>query len=287
MKQCYFIMLSLILIGCQDDIEPSWLEINEVELTTNEAIEGVNTENISDAWVYLNSKDMGVWEIPFKMPILEEGNNSLLIIPGIKIAGVSERRTTYSFYTPYETEINLTKGEVIEVKPSFSYKSFINIVAKEDFEDTGTILNPKTDADSSRIKIISKVDNPDIVKYGNGCGKIVLTQDDSLTKVITEINLPIVRDETYIELDYLSTNSFTIGIISENVGGFQTDLGPYAGGKKTDPDNFEWKKLYFPIAQQTNTITSNVTFEFYILSVLDPDTKEGVVYIDNIKVVHL
>lgn len=287
MKHIYLFCISiLIFTSCQEDLTASWLAVDEINFTTNEALEGPNTHSIVDAWVYIDNQSMGVWEIPFKMPVLEEGEHTVLIIPGIQLNGISETRVTNSFYEAYTTTINLTKEQTTTITPSFKYKSTINIIAKEDFEDTGVILNPNTSEDTTKFKIISKTDYPDIVKYGSNCGMLHLTSADTLVKVITDLNLPIVQEKMYLELDYLSTNAFTVGIINETAGSVASDQGPHVGAYKTNKDKFEWKKLYFPLSSHINLNPYATYFEFYLLSVLDNDKLEGDIYIDNIKIVY-
>jgi len=287
MKIFYIATISILFLSsCQEDLTPSWLEITEVNFTTNETVEGPNSHGIVDAWVYIDSKEMGVWEIPFRMPILEEGEHTLTIIPGIKISGQSSIRVTNNFYTVYTSTINLSKEETTTVVPSFGYKPTINVIAKEDFEDTGVILNPDNSSDTTKFKIISKSDFPNIVKYGNNCGRLQITENDSVARVITNLDLPIITDNMYLEIDYLSTNSFFIGILEETSSVNQIDQGPFAGVFKTDVDEFEWKKIYFPLSERTNLNSFANTFEFYIYAPLDAGSQAGEVYIDNIKIVY-
>jgi hypothetical protein len=288
MKHLYlFSLIFAFLTSCQEDLTPSWLVVDNVVFTTNESVEGPNTHDIVDAWVYIDNQSMGVWEIPFRMPVLDEGEHTLLIIPGIKLNGQTGNRTTNAFYETYSTTINLTKEEETKVVPAFKYKSIIKIIARDDFEDTGVILNPVTGEDSTKFEIISKNNYPDIVKYGNNCGMLKLSSADSIVKVVTDLNLPVVQSKMYLELDYLSTNSFAIGIISETSANVQNDQFPFVGAYRTKEDNYEWKKMYFPLSEQINLNPFAQYFEFYIYGALDNDNSEAVIYIDNLKIVYL
>lgn len=288
MKQFTFIISFLFIItSCQDDLTPAWLAVNDIVFTTNETVEGANSHDIVDAWVYIDKQEAGVWEIPFRMPILEEGSHEIIIIPGIKLNGVTSTREANTFYEPYSIVVDLQKEETTTITPTFKYKSVCNFIAKEDFEDTGVILNPDTDTDSTKFSIISKVNFPEIVKYGNNCGIIKLSKLDTLAKVITDLNLPIFQKKMYLEFDYLCSNSFAIGIINETAAGVESDQGLFAGANATKSDNYEWKRLYFPISSQINQNSFAAYFEFYFSTVLDNDQTEGHIYIDNIKIVYI
>lgn len=288
MKNFYFFILLIIInLSCQSDITPSWLEVNEVEFTTNFTSEGVNSHAITDAWVYLDNQSLGVWEIPFRMPILEEGEHKITIFPGIKKNGFASTKTDYPFYTNYSETINLKKENTTTIVPKFEYSEVSSITFKEDFEDTGSQLNPEANSDSTKIKIINKVDFPEIVKYGNSCAKITLNNNDSVIKVTTDLNFDIVQNEYYLELDYLSNNIFAIGIISTD-GITPIDQLPEFGVYASDDSEYAnktWKKMYFDIASDINLNKNASTFDFYIYSNLDSDSNEGVIYLDNIKLV--
>ena len=287
MKYIYPLFLLFIfgLSACQEDLTPSWIEINTFDFTTNVTVEGEPTHDITDAWIYIDNKSLGVWEIPFRMPVLDEGEHEVKIFAGIKLNGISDTRTDYDFYTEYTETVTLTKNETTTIKPHFGYKGAVNFKAKEDFEDTGTILNPNNDLDTTKIKIINKNDFPDIVKYGNNCAKISLSEIDTMIKVYTNLDIGIPFGKVFLELDYLTDNSFTIGIIDET-STKSNDAGAYAGVNATNPDNFVWKKIYFDITEQVHRNIEATKFEFYILALLDQTNTQANIYIDNIKILH-
>ena len=287
MKHFSLFIFLFTLISCQEDITPSWLEADDVIFTTNETIEGVNTHGIVDGWVYIDNQTAGVWEIPFRMPVLKEGEHEVLVIPGIKINGQSSTRVTNSFYEPYRTTVNLTKEQTTTITPSFRYKSTCNFMARDDFEDTGIILNPRADFDTTRMRAIPKSSFPDIVAYGNSCGAMSIDSQDTVVSVFTELNLPIFQKRMYLEFDYLTSNSFAIGIINKTAGGVEQVQPLEFGVLSTDPDNFVWKKIYFNISDQVNFNPFAETFELYLTAVLDEDNTEAKIYIDNIKIVYI
>ncbi|MFD1552432.1 hypothetical protein DNU06_10625 [Putridiphycobacter roseus] len=285
MKIFYLACLLTLFTACQPDLTPSWLVIDDFTFTTNVTVEGENSEEIVDAWVYLDGKSMGTWEIPLKMPILEEGEHELQVFAGIKDNGEGDTRVNYEFYTSYSTTIQLKKEEITAVKPEFKYKSGLSFAGKEDFEDTGNIFGLFSSDDSTKIVSISKNDYPNIVKYGNNCGMIKLSNIDTSFTIITAQSFLIKQTEVYLELDYLSTNSFTIGILDATADGTESINSPHVGLYATDSNNFEWKHAYFPLTYWTNVNTLATYYELYLYGSIDDNNTEGVIYLDNIRIV--
>jgi len=281
-KYPFSVFLLIFLFSCQEDITPSWLAVDTFDFKTNLTVEGEPTHDIVDAWVYIDNKSMGVWELPFKMPVLEEGEHEVRIYAGIKNNGISATRTDYEFYTEYAQSITLTKEQVFTVKPVFEYNVNTVFEAREDFEDVGTILGPNNDLDTTKIELISKSDFPDIVKYGNNCGRIKLTSIDSTFRLYTNMNISIPKSKIYLEMDYLTTNSFQMGIISEE----GTSDNPYPAYAGVNPKEFEWKKIYFDLTDEVHLNLNATSFEYYIESTLDSGNSEAYIYFDNLKIVH-
>jgi hypothetical protein len=70
-----FIPLAFLLSTCiKNNPDPAWLEVNDWTLVANAnyfGAEGALTENLTEAWVYVNDDLIGVFEVPFKIPILK------------------------------------------------------------------------------------------------------------------------------------------------------------------------------------------------------------------------
>ena len=285
MKIFYFACFFIFITACQPDLTPAWLVIDEYTFTTNPTVEGENSEEIVDAWVYLDGKSMGTWEIPLKMPILEEGVHELQVFAGIKTNGEGSFRKNYEFYKSYTTTITLKKEEKTVVKPSFTYKADLNFAGKEDFEDTGNIFSLFYAEDTTKIVSISKDDYPEIVKYGNNCGMIKLSTLDTSFQISTNQKFLIKKNTVYLELDYLSTNSFTLGIVEITADGVESINAPHVGVYRTNADKYEWKHIYFPLEHWINLNSFATYYEYYLYGLLDSGNTEGVIYLDNIRIV--
>ncbi len=286
MKQLFYILLviSLTLTSCNEDITTSWLKIDSINLTTNVTIEGENSNDIVDAWLYMDNQPLGVFELPCEIPVLAEGKHSFIVYAGVKGNGSNGFRIKYPFYKTTEFDLTLIKGETVSYTPTVHYKSNVVFTGREDFEDTGIILNPNIDFDTSKIKIISVIDQPEIVKYGDNCGKIILTSLDTFVQVFTNLNIDLEKGDTFMELDYMNTNSFAVGLNSVSAtNGANSEA--YFAAVAQDESTLKWKKLYINITPYITNINQAVSFDFYIAGALDADKTSGYIYLDNIKIV--
>jgi hypothetical protein len=277
-------IISFLLSSCNEDITASWLKIEKIDLNTNITTEGENTNDISDAWVYMDNQPLGVWELPCEIPILAEGEHDFIIYAGIKSNGINATRIRYPFYKPVEFSLSLSKGQTVEYTPAVYYKDNLSFVAREDFEDTGIILNPNAN-DTSKLQIISKINYPDIVEYGNNCGEMTLTSIDSVVQVFTDLTLDLPVGQIFMELDYMNTNSLAVGIISQTASTF-TVSDPFILINTQEESTMQWKKIYLDLTEYISYVQNPVYFEYYIVSVLDANKTGGNVYLDNIKIVH-
>ena len=153
MKSLRYIFLFgivLLLFSCKkfngSQEIPAYLKIEPWTLTTNYDVEGAATEAITDAWVYVNGNYLGCYELKSHtdghyamVPILEKGEKTIHLYPGVKQNGRSSTRIQYPFYRPYKFGISLNPGEIQTVAPSTSYYSVdstsVTFKLKEDFEE--------------------------------------------------------------------------------------------------------------------------------------------------------
>lgn len=287
MKQTAYILLItlLSLTSCNEDITTSWLKIDTINLSTNVTNEGENSHNITDAWLFMDNQPLGVWELPCEIPILADGEHTFRVFAGIKSNGINASRIKYPFYKTDEFDLTLIEGETISFTPTVSYKSNIIVTGREDFEDTGIILNPNLDWDTSKIKIISLADFPEIVKYGDNCGKISLSQLDTIVQVFTSLNLDLENGQVFMEIDYFNTNSFAVGLNSVSAVNGQSNNDPFIIVPAQEESELQWKKIYFDLTTYVTNVDQAVSFDFYIVSALDEDKTDSFVYLDNIKIV--
>lgn len=284
-KNLLLVSVFAFLFSCKEDTTPSWLEIPEIDLVTNEVEEGADSHQIMDAWVYMDNTPIGAFELPCRIPILAEGEHEFLIYAGIQENGINAGRTRYPFYERYEITINLVKGETVVINPIVYYKPNLTFALIENFENPGISFIPAYNSDTSIVFVFESM-YPDIVRYGNSCGGIFLTETDSLFKASTQSFFELPKGEdVYMEIDYMSDNSTVMGVVSQNSSNF-IEHTPYIGFNKQNKDEMVWKKMYIPLKDDVSFHTNATSHEIYLLSILDSGNTSGVIYLDNIKIVH-
>ncbi|MGB4490844.1 MAG: hypothetical protein WBI75_06885, partial [Bacteroidales bacterium] len=216
----FLIFFVVFFTSCEwldpDEKLPCYIKIDSVKLNVRPG-EGSASHAINTVWVYVDGQRSGVYELPAKFPLLFEGSNEVIIMPGIKLNGISTTRAVYPFYDDYKVNINLSPLEEIELVPVYHYVEGIKFHFIEDFETPGSIFTSHSTSDTFMIN----TDDATEVFEGNFSGKISLT-DDRDTAIITTINSYKLAPGLmhFLELNYKSTENLTVGIMT------YTNTGP-------------------------------------------------------------
>jgi hypothetical protein len=272
MKGTIKILLILVsIISCKkEDVNdiPSYINITNINLDDNA------THNITDAWVYIDDKLKGVYELPASFPVLVKGKHKLRVKAGIKDNGIAGSRIPYSFYSSYiieEQEFN--PEEILSITPTVSYLDSVNFFI-EDFEGVGIDLETTSTSDTSIIEFNNGSNN-----YGGG----VLSDSLFIFEITTDelSDLPQSGAPVYLELDYKCNTQFLVGVYVNfpQSSVLQKDL-IWINPKQ------DWNKIYVNL---TSTISEAVGADFFKVFIgmqrdftLDTNT----IYFDNIRVVY-
>jgi len=289
------VLLALLFSGCiKNNQDPSWIEISawDLQVNPNSAnAPGVLTSNITDAWVYLDGDNIGVFELPVKLPILKDGSHSFKIYPAILNNGISATKKIYPFLEPYTITLDLVKNETASISPTTRYYSSVKFWI-EDFEDASLI---KVVDGSSTLATIERISSDPILNAninGGGFGRIKLDATNyywigsTIANNNGTLNMNLPRgQEVYLEIDYHNTNRITTGVLAVDSDGAAVDntnirLNPQDNG------TVKWKKIYIDLREIISSSTNASYFEFSFQSFLDEGDSEGEVNIDNIKAVY-
>ncbi|NNM16531.1 MAG: hypothetical protein HKO56_07735, partial [Bacteroidia bacterium] len=176
MKYSHYIFLLFAIIAtnsCREDEPiPAYIKIDSIDLSTDVNTEGWDTENIKDAWVYIDSELQGVYELPAEFPVLHEGTSEISIGPGVFLNGISATRTPYTFYQFSQSTVNLIPENTTTLTPTVTYFPNLNFPWIEDFEGAGFTLTPTAASDTIMTQIFSGTDTN--VAYGTGAAYIAL-----------------------------------------------------------------------------------------------------------------
>lgn len=281
----YLVLLFLIFNSCvKNNPNPSWIEVNEWTLVKNSSAiydAGVLTHNFTDAWVFVDNKILGVFQVPFKIPVLKSGNVNIKIYPTIKNNGISATKKIYPFMEVFELDTFLVQNQILKLNPITSYKNRTKFWI-EDFEDAAMKL--ENDQNHS-VKLVPDSD-PLHLKYGNFYGHVNLTSSDSIWKASTlgQLVLPKLGKEVYLEVDYKNTNSLITGILA--VSPSNTYSNTNVQMNKQSKENAVWKKIYIDLKEPVSFYSDAIYYSITFKALLDNGMSESDIYIDNIKVLY-
>ena len=281
----YSIILSFTFNSCvKNNPDPSWLEVNEWTLQKNPSANydaGVLTHNFTDAWVFVDNKIIGVFEVPFKIPILKSGNVNIKIYPTVKNNGISATKKIYPFMDVFEIDTILEQNEILVLNPFTQYNQRTKFWI-EDFEDAAM----KLDNDQNTPAAIISESNPLHLKYGNFYGHVNLNSTDSIWVAYTngQLVLPKSGREVCLEVDYKNTNSIITGILA--VSPSSTHSNTNVQMNKQSSDNAVWKKIYIDLKEPVSYYSDATYYTITFQALLDAGLTESDIYIDNIKVLY-
>lgn len=291
----FFGIISLFgLIACNDfdgdqDI-PSYIRVEAINLVPNNiipqsSIDGFNTSEITDVWVYVDNISIGAFTLPCEIPILKKGNHKIDIRPGVKLNGIAMTRVEYPFYSYYTQEHNLIPEKIIdlgiiEVKYNDILTRFALI---EMFENSSLELFTDGINPDSTNRII-KINNIDTVRFGSYCGAMYLGRNSPTYKVISDSLYSTNKDALVLELDYWCNIPFDIGMKAKTSSASQ-DF--YINSMRINPNSQKgWQKIYIVLGKVWQQLYYPNNFKFYFSPANPNNIDNGWVYIDNVKLLH-
>ena len=282
-----------VLSSCElynpDEQIPSYIRIESFELESVDAnLHGAITENITDVWVFVNDEQIGGFELPATIPILEQGPVNLKVFAGIKLNGIAASRLAYPFFDVYELgegQIELVPDSVITIEPITRYNSVHNYLWNEDFENTG--LDYAQPGPALLVRSDNTTGNQ---LYGGKIGRVALNATDSSWRFQTDaFQFPRVETEAFIEMDYAFEAEMVVRVISYVPGspGQEFDL-IFIRPTFDDADNLFWNKIYIDLTPTLNreALADSFRFVFHSLYADTTGLPEQNLYIDNLKLIH-
>ncbi|MDB4682558.1 hypothetical protein OAE89_00660 [Crocinitomicaceae bacterium] len=274
--------LFILVSSCvKNNPDPSWLEVNEWQLNSNidlSGLEGELTESITNAQVYIDDQLIGIFEVPFRIPILKTGAVNVKVYPVVINNGISATKKLYPFLERYEIDAELVQNEDLVINPVTNYKSITNFWV-EDFED----INNSIENDQTSLAML-QLSNENLTAFnGNFYGKVVLNEVDTTWVGNTTDQLAIPKgSECYLEIDYYVTNDLYTGLLFVSPSGSQNNVNVRLNGQ--EPENVVWKKIYIELKELISASPNNTQFLQTFTAFLDEGESEGLICIDNIKV---
>jgi len=285
----FFLYLGFVSCNNFNKIEPipAFINIDTAYVATIFDEQGTAAQHLTNVWVYDGSEPLGTYQLPAKIPILNEGEATIILQAGIKQNNRSDSRAIYEVLSNDSLKINLVPGENVNYQPVFNYKqsAFFDLIY--DFELANNFVNIAGNANLQTTSTEGLVFEGDrsltvVLNELNPSFKIV-SADRLLVQVSSAFvieELPVDGRKTYIEMHYKNDAILTVGLVTNSLGlpNFSSEILKI-GPKK------EWSKIYIPL---NNVLSMNniKDIRIYFEATL-PETLESARFSwDNIKIIH-
>lgn len=285
-----YIVLFFYLIGfsisCslfdKEEPIPAYITIDSVSVITDASKQGTSLNNISDSWIYVGGKLIGVFENSGKtIPILANGTKSIEINPGIKENSSNSLRTDYSMMTSYKIDTILKEGEILHIIPQYKYFDNVTFALLENFDNGGSSF--LTTNGSVPMKLVSNENS--LENYS-----IYFNMKDSADafeiKTTNLLVLPKQDYNCYLEINYKCNAYFAFGFF-DHYSSNETLIETRTEVFTFKPSNNEWRKVYINLKTHLKD-ASGIVFRPYFASTktANPNIDVAEIYIDNVKILY-
>jgi len=266
-----------------EEVVPAFITIDTAFVATKVDDEGSAAQHITNVWVFNNVEPLGNYQLPVKIPVLDEGNTNIILQAGVKLNNRSDNRAIYEIMGNDTFNVNLKAGEVVNYEPTFKYKQSAYFDLIDDFELTNNFVNTNSNA------LAQATSNENLVFEGNRSLTIVLDELNSTFKIVSADvlkvqttstfiveELPVDGRKTYIEMHYKNDASFRVGLITSSLS-----LPPIL---QIGPQK-EWSKIYIPL-NSFLTANSVDNIRLYFEGELPDEQQSARFSWDNIKIIH-
>ena len=273
MKKILYFLIAISLFSCDKDDTttngvPSYIQIDEITLDED------YTTNITDAWVYIDGVNKGVYELPAHFPVLKYGAVEVRIYAGIKDNGIASQRVTYPFYHSYTSTVKLTIDSTTIISPIVALKENIEVMI-DNFEGSSINFNYDT--------CFQNIPGGPYGDYGSLSllDSIFVTEINYKNYPISFDNVPQQGSPTYFELDYKSDSEFLVGMYINfpNTPTLQKNL------LWINPKD-DWNKIYVNLTQTVSEAIGAESFSVFIRMQRDNFSEVKTLDFDNVRVVH-
>ena len=265
---------------------PSYLKINNITVNPNRTgpeTFGSASANISDAWVYANGKQIGVFELPATIPILESGPVEISVLSGVYADGMKTARFAYGFYQQFDKTLELVPGQVIEMNPEVKFNDSVKLPLDINEEFSGKVEFQTVP--NNPYKLDKNTDTLTDFKFANGSVGVIYANPATVQPAIIESNfngkLPVDGTPVFLEFDYKASVDFKVGVVVTRNGLTFRDPGILNVTKRG-----EWNKIYLNLTDDaTRTENAGGTFKVFFEMPASANPKDYVA-LDNIRLLH-
>ena len=309
MKNYIFLIISLLLIiagipSCKrTDLTPAYIEVTLEDFEDcidvsnfnethdqdfdQEQLAALTRQKFTHVNLYVNNKNLGCWELPCKVPVLDVDNEDsckLVLIPAFPMSGMGNTISGYPFLNISSQRVLLQKDHVYEVaqnRPKFVYSEYARFPYFETFSNS-TSFSPVPSPTQTDITFLP------VAYEDKYVGEIVLNDavGQHFDVQSTAFPVPVGSYRVVLEVRYKTEGK--IDISAKMSSAYYPNRWYSVGGINASPN--EWKTIHFDL---TNTINSNYgssgnsTDLTLMLAGVGKEGAETHFYIDDIKVVYI
>ena len=309
MRKYIFLIISLLLIfvginSCKRvDLTPAYIVItpedfeNCIDVSNfnethdqnfdQEQLAALTRHKFTHANVYVNNKNLGCWELPCKVPVLDVDKSdscTLVLLPAFPMSGMANTISGYPFLNITRQRVLLQKDRVYEVaqnRPKYVYSEYALFPYFETFANS-TSFSPAASPTQTGLTFLP------VTYEDKNVGEIVLNDAAGLSFDVqsTTFTVPVGSYRVVLEIRYKTEGKMDIS--AKMSGAYYPYKWYSVGGINASPD--EWKTIHFDL---TNTINSNygssgISTDFSLmLSGVGKKGQDTHFYIDDIKVVYI
>jgi hypothetical protein len=273
----------LVQTSCEkfsrDQTIPAYISIDSIYLQTDYNAQGSASQNITDAWVYVDDYLIGTFQLPARFPVLYEGKHNLSVIAGIKRNGIASTRVTYPFYSTITQSVNLVPDSTVSVNLlKATYFSTTIFPWMEAFEDVSISLDTTS---RSTVNIEETPAGSPLAFEGVHSGIVLMDSARNFFEAETHNYFPIPKAPVYLEMNFNTNSTFQAGVIIYTTDYiiYQTPILNLA------PTNNKWKKIYIDLTTTLNSYTNSTKFKVYFGGFKDAKVANATILLDNLKIV--
>ena len=278
----------LLFFGCElinpEEQIPSYIYVEPYTLQFNPDVDAGSLDHrITHVFAYVGAEFLGIFALPALIPVLQEGEQPLILDAGIRDNGVSTTIQIYPFYERYEKTIDLQAGQIDTIQPVTRYRSDIRIHFIEDFEAGLPVFSE--DRDENPLTFMESTTEE--VFEGGKSGVVRIDSLNPFFDIGTDrAQLFALKGggRIYLEVNYKTEVNILFGLIELDVTGGAISNYEY-GVLARDT----WHKVYFNMTDLVVVMNADEYQVAVTGGLLIENGKfsppEAKVYLDNIKLI--
>lgn len=250
-------------------------------IVTTSSGQGAPSSKITDAWVSVNGRFLGVWELPARIPVLAEGVQRVSVVPGIKRNGVYDDRLRYPFLQAWSGEADLVLEQATTIAPSSAYLGTTAFWV-ESFDDAFTYFSVSDTADE--LLRFTPEEHPTLVRDGSACGGVRLNEASSSVRLVSDQDFEASSGPSFLEIDLSSDVELVVGVTYTSGGLTRSEPVVITSPTTSNGDSPVWNKVYIDLSALFNT--SGISDrDVFIEGNLPNGRSQALFLLDNIKLV--